>query len=253
MARARRDTAEYLASAIELAAYHPKFSKFKKRKRLEPWEKSWIARTENIYRYVKDLRPVSKKVAKQFPELLYRPTTTIKKGARQGQTRTHKPIPAVQMANVGDDFAILGSVAENFYVIKSNGRTWVYWRLPDASVPTIREAGQDAFHDPYTYEIEQVLDLAEQAFKRPETKAVYLWGEQGRIGAPMPSMQQFARWIQTDYSQYQNTDRWVRGIAVLIGDVGETITREQFKSFSPKRPKKERVYKRKRKKRGRKK
>jgi hypothetical protein len=250
MARTRRETVEYLSSAIELSALLPQFKKFKKRKRLEPWEKSWIARNENIYRYTKDLRPVSKREAKQFKELLYSPITTVKKGSRKGQERHHAPISAVQMANVGDDFKLLGRVGRNLYIIRSNGRTWVYQRLDDTDTRAMRDAGEDAFTDPYTYEIEKVIKLAEEAFKRPETKAVYLWAEQGRVGAPQPSLQQFARWIADDYSRYENTDRWVKGIAILIGDVGERITLQQYRDFSPRRAPKERDYsKRKRKKR----
>jgi len=252
MARTRRETAEYIASAIELASFHPKFKKFKKRKRLLPWEKSWIARTENVYRYVKDLRPVSRKEAKEFPELLYSPVTLIKTGPRKGQERQHAAIPAVQMANVGDDFKLIGRIGAHLYIIRSNGRTWVYWKLDDVGTRKMREAGKDAFTDPYTYEIEKVIKLAEQAFDRPETKAVYLWAEQGRVGAPMPSLQQFIRWIEDDYSRYENTDRWVRGIAILVGDVNERISLREFASFSPRRVKKPRDYsKRKRKKKRR--
>lgn len=249
MARSRRETAEYIASAAELAAILPKFKKLSKRKRLKPWEKAWIARTENVYRYTKDLRPVSRKEAKEFPELLYTPTTIIKSGPRKGQERHHAPIQAVQMSNVGDDFKLIGRIGADLYVIRSNGRTWVYWGLGDTRVRAMREAGTEAFTDPYTYEIEQVIALAKQAFTRPETKAVYLWSEQGRVGAPMPSLQQFIRWVADDYSRYENTDRWVRGIAILIGDVDERISLREFASFSPRREPKPRDYsKRKRKK-----
>jgi hypothetical protein len=242
MARTRRDTAEYLSSANALASILPQFSKFKKRKTLKPWEKSWIARTENIYKFTHDLRPVTKKEAREFPELLYKPVTTIKKGPRAGQARHHAPIRAVQMTNVGDDFKILGRAGPDLYVIQSNSRIWVYWRLSDTHVRTLREAGEEAFDDPYTYEIEAVIELAKQAFARPETKAVYLWAEQGRVGAPMPSLNQFIRWIADDYSRYENTDRWVRGICILVGDVQERISLREFASFSPRREPKPRNY-----------
>lgn len=249
MKRTRRDAAEYLGSAGELAQFLPQFKKFGKRKTLKPWEKAWIARTENVYRGIHDLRPVSKREAREFPELLYEPTTTVKKGPRQGQTIRHAPIQAVQQSNAGDDFKILGRVGARIFVIRSNGRVWVHWHLPSVKPRAMGKAGEDAFTDPYTYEIEGVIKLAEQAYARPDTKAVYLLAERGRVGAPMPDLKQFIRWLADDYGRYENTDRWVKGIAILIGDEKEKISLRQFASFAPKREKKPRDYsKRKRKK-----
>ena len=139
--------------------------------------------------------------------------------------------------------------------MNSNGRTWLYWRLNegnkgDTKPSRMKKFGVRSFNtitykndetgeeikgpdidDITGFDIEKIIELSRHAFENPTTKAVYLWAESGRVGIPMKSHNKFMEWIIADYSTYKQTDRWVNGLAILIGDVGEKITRKEFASF----------------------
>lgn len=238
MARRKRDLESYLESVKTLAPFIPSLKKYKKRKRLKPAEKSAIARKENIlrqtYTQIDHLIPVSKRKARELRNILYEPETIIKSGKRKGQTLRHHFIQAVQLRNVGHDARILKKVDQNIFVV-SNGRTWVYWKLPDVRPKALEKAGEAAFTAPDAYDIERVIELARQAFENPTTKGIYLWAESGRVGFPMKRLSDFVRWIKEDYSQYANTQKWVQGIAILVADVGEQISTREWVSFTPTR------------------
>lgn len=228
-----RDVASYLESAKELAKFIPALKKYKKRKRLTRWEKAAISRKENIVRYTDYLIPVTKKQARELKDILYSPQTTVKTGKNRGKIIYHHGIQAIQLRNVGKDARIIKKVDQHIFVV-SNGRTWVYWRLPNTRPKTIAKYGEQAFTTPEAYDIERVIELARTAFKNPETKGVYLWGESGRVGNPMPSLRQFIEWVATDYAKYTNTDRWVNGIAILVADVDERISTSEWISYGTK-------------------
>lgn len=263
MSRNKRETGSYLESAKELSRFIPSLKKYKKRKTLKPSEKSAIARKENIlrdsYTQLEDLIPVTKKQARELKDLLWQPETLIKTGTRKGQTSRHHFVQALRLRNVGKDTHIIKKIDRNIYVV-SNGRTWVYWKLPDTRPKTLLKAGQQLFEEfdgeepeefeerepvkPDEFDIERLIELAKQAFERPETKAVYLWAETGRVGFGMKSLSNFIHWIRQDYASYAQTEKWVNGIAILIADVDEKVSLREFASFSKSRE--ERIEERKR-------
>lgn len=228
--RSKRDLESYLEAVKERYRFFPSLKKYLKRKRLNRWEKAAIARKEKLLRYTDHLIPVSKKQQKELKDILYQPETIIKSGKNKGKIVRHKAIPAVQLRNTGRDVRIHKIVGRNIFV-QSNGRTWVYWRLPKTDPKTMKKYGEAAFTSPEAFDIEKVIELARQAFENPETKGVYLWADSGRVGDAQSSLRQFLQWITTDYSKYTNTDRWVNGIAILIADVGERISTAEWDSF----------------------
>ncbi|MDE2021213.1 MAG: hypothetical protein KGJ13_12830, partial [Patescibacteria group bacterium] len=100
MSKPKRDTISYLQGAQNLAAFVPSLKKYKRRKTLKPWEKSHIARYENWLRYtLTELKPVTKKQAKEFKNELYKPETQVKKGKNKGRFVRHGGIQAVRFRN----------------------------------------------------------------------------------------------------------------------------------------------------------
>jgi hypothetical protein len=243
--RQGRPIQSYLESARELSKFIPALKKYKRRKTLKPQEKAAITRKEKIVRYTDYLIPVTKKQARELKDHLFQPETIIKTGKRRGQTQRHKGIQAIQLRNTGADTRII-SGGKNL-LIASNGWLWAYWHIPipkkNTATPSARELqlvkqyAEDAFTNPESYEIERVIALAEKAFENPETKGVYLWGESGRVGEGFTSLKQFIRWVSSDYSKYKNTDRWVKGIVILVAEADEHIAPSQWAAFGVKKPK----------------
>lgn len=237
MARRKRDLQTYLDSAQELFPYVPKLRRFIRRKRLKPWEKSYIARVENIvrqsYTNLDDLVPLTKKQAKDLKGFTYEPELIAKTGPRAGQPQHFHMFRAMQLRNVGEDVRIL-KVDKDKLVVESNNRTWIYWKLPpsNTSPEDMEEAGEEAF-DMAEDEIERIIALTERAFNNPKTKLVYLWTQHGRVGIPMRRVADFIRWIAKKYSEYQQTERWVNGIAILVADADEKVTDREIATFTP--------------------
>lgn len=229
MSKPKRSVASYLESARELAAFVPSLKKYRRRKTLTPWEKGAITRKENIIRYTDHLIPVTKKQARELKEQLFQPETTIKTGKQKGKIIRHHGIQAIQLRNTGKN--VLIKKVRNDIIVTSNGRTWVYWSLPSSNKSVIRKAGEDAFTNPDTFDIERVVELAKKAFDNPETKGVFLWAESGRVGEGTEDIESFVRWIASDYARYKNTERWVKGIAILVADVGDRISAKEWASF----------------------
>ena len=231
MSKPKRSVASYLESARELAQFVPSLKKYKRRKTLTPWEKSYIARWENIIRFTDHLIKLTEKQYQELKETcaLFEPTVAIKKGPNKGKLRVYKGIRAIQLRNTGKNVSIK-KVNQNV-IITSNGRIWVYWCLPSTNKSVIRKAGEDAFTNPDTYDIERVVELAKKAFDNPTTKGVFLWAESGRVGEGSEDLQSFVRWIASDYARYNNTERWVKGIAILVADVGDRISAKEWATF----------------------
>lgn len=234
MSRNKRELESYLESARELATVIPSLKKYKKRKTLRPAEKAAIARKEKIFREtytsIDNLIPLSKSQARELKDVVFQPETLIRSGPRKGQTMRHHFVQAIQLRNTGRDTKIIKKLGSNIVVV-SNGRTWVYWKLPNVKPSTLEEYGEAAFETPEEFDIERVLELAKKAFQQPETKGIYLWGDKGRVGSPFPTFKQFARWIIDDYQSYTNTEKWVNGIAILVADVNERISDREWNSF----------------------
>jgi hypothetical protein len=229
MSKQKRSLESYLDSARELAAFVPALKKYKRRRTLTRWEKGAITRKENIVRYTDHLIPVTKKQARELKDLLFQPETTVKSGPQRGRIIRHHGVQAIQLRNTGRDVTIR-KVRNDIYV-SSNGRTWVYWSLPSTTKSAVQHAGEEAFTNPDAFDIEKVVELARQAFENPTTKGVFLWAESGRVGEGTEDIETFVRWIATDYARYKNTDRWVRGIAILVADVGDRISAKEWASF----------------------
>lgn len=260
LARRKRETESYLESIQILAPFIPSFKKYKKRKRLKPAEKSYIARIENIlkqnYTQINDLKPVSRSELKYSKDILYEPETIIKTGRRKGQKIRHHFLRAQLMRNVGDDFKMKHFI-KDMWIATDHGRTWIYWKLPDVRSPSMREAAKTAFSmqeraeefneaeeddipvvQPEGYDIDAVIELAREAFEIPSAKGVYLWADKGRVGDVQTSFRQFVYWITHRYEKYQRVEEWVKGLAILIADVDEFITDEMWAVFSPTREQK---------------
>lgn len=233
--RQRRPIQSYLESVRELSKFVPALKKYKRRKTLKPQEKSAITRKEHIIRYTDYLIPVTKKQARKLKDHLFQPETIIKTGKRRGQVQRHKGIQAIQLRNTGSDVQIISGGKD--LLIESNGWLWAYWRIDNPTARNVKQAGTDAFENPEAYEIERVIALAQKAFDNPETKGVYLWAESGRVGEGFTSLKQFIRWIASDYAKYKNTDRWVKGIAILVAEADEQIPASQWAKFGAKKPK----------------
>jgi hypothetical protein len=241
MARRKRDPQTYIDSAAELSPYVPKLKRFSRRKKLKPWEKSYIARIENIirrsYTNIDDLHPVSKSQAKKLKGYLYEPEIMVQSGPQRGQHRSYKIFQAMQFRNVGDDFRI-DRVLDDKLIVRSNGRTWIYWKLPRISKQRMIEAAEEVFEDtaPDDFNLERLAELAGEAFDNPKAKLVYLWSVQGRVGFPMRSLKQFIQWISESYLQGQSGAKlkeiWVNGLAILVADVDEYISRSEINSFT---------------------
>jgi hypothetical protein len=233
LSRIKRDTQSYLEAVKELAPFIPSLRKYSRRKKnLKPQEKAAIARAENIFAEAKadHLVPVNKRTARIMHDQLYRyeHETTIKRGQRKGQKYTKiYTFQGIQLRNTGKDVTIKRVNRDMF--VTSNGRLWVYWQLPDTSSPAMRKAGREAFNEASV--IDQAIELARKAFKNPETKGVFLWATSGRVGEGFETLEEFIKWIWTDYSTYQNTERFVKGIAFMIADVGDTISTAEWSSF----------------------
>lgn len=236
MAKKKRDSQTYLDSVQELYAYVPRLRRFAKRKKLKSHEKAYIARIENIvrrsYTNLDDLIPLSKKQARDLKGYTYEPEVTATAGKFAGQPRRYHFFRAIQLRNVGED-ARIQSVDKDKLVVESNGRLWIYWKLPPGPTPDeMAEAGEDAF-DMEDSELERMVALTERAFRNPKTKLVYLWTAHGRVGIPMKSVRGFIHWTIKKYSEYQQTERWLNGIAILIADSHEAITDREIATFTP--------------------
>lgn len=233
--KSKRPVESYLDSAKNRAKFIPSLAKYKRRKTLTPAEKAAIKRAENMLPYTDYLIPVKGKKAEKLRRagVLHTPETTIKTGPNAGKIVRHKPIAAVQLRNTGKDAAI-DMVTDEAMLAKSHGRPWVYQFVEPLTKAGIAEAAEDAFFDPASYEIEKVIEMAQRAFANPVTKAVYLWAESGRVGDAFETLSEFVAWLEASWRRYKNVDRWMRGIAILVGDAGETISDAEWASFGTK-------------------
>lgn len=206
-----RTVADYLASAKRMAPFAPSLRKYCRRKTLSPQEKSAITRKEKILRTAYNLKPVSKKLAKELKASLYAPG-----------------IRAVQFNNISPHAKIRRIKKD--VLIESNGRDWLYWKLPDTSRQEFEDAAEDLFGEDdendeqveqriiETFDIEKLEKLAKRAYQHPFVKTVHLWTKQGRVGEGFNTIGEFMQWLYHEYSKYQDTERWVNGIAFLLED-----------------------------------
>lgn len=204
----------------------PKFKKYRKRQTIKPHEKGQITRMENALKFADSLISVDKRQAKQLKEQLYQPTHTTKSGR---VVHIHG-IQAVQFRNTSSK-AKIKRVVRGKALIEDQGFLWLYSATDDFKPRTILQRGREAFTMPESYEIEKVLEAAKRAFANPETKAVYLWAQAGRAGGGFRDFKTFARWVKRDYSQYKNTEKWVRGISILVGEASENVPRDAWRKF----------------------
>lgn len=231
MSTPKRDISSYLQAARELAPFITSLTKYKRRKKnLTPQEKSAIARAERLFArsHADHLIPVDTRTAKDLGAELFEftETTTIKKGPNKGKpiTRKHR-FQAIQLRNTSPK-ATFKRLNRNM-IVETNGRLWVYWKLRDKSVPAVEEAGSRAFQD----DIEAVIELAREAFDQPTCKGVYLWAQSGRVGEGTKTLSEFVQWVYESYSHYVDTNKWMKGIAILIADVGDYVSPAEYRKF----------------------
>lgn len=205
MAKNKRPTLDYVDAARRMSRFVPGVARFKRRKTLKPWEKAMIARYEKRLRYADNLFPVNAKQAAKFHGQLYAP------GVR-----------AIQLKNVGRDTRV--KVVKDNLIVTSNGRTYLYWRLPRKVVRTkkgMRAAGKTAFE--LDFPMEQVAELARVAFEELHPQAVYLWNPQGRAGAGFADLKQFLLWLNANWNsgRYSYQEKWVNGLVILLHESDE--------------------------------
>lgn len=196
--KSKRTNADYRASADELARFVPslKFSKRKKEfTRAEKWRVSYW---QKRLRYMPNLIPLTKSQMKKM----------------KGQTISPL-VQAIQLSNVGKVEKIRFVNKEMF--VGANHRTFLFWRTKDLSEYGMQKIAKRTFDQQYP--LEQIARLAELAFEKPTTKAIYLWSDHGNVGEPFLDIKAFVEWLLTDYSKYKNVHRWVNGIAILLHDV----------------------------------
>lgn len=206
----RRPDSDYIQSANKLSSIVPKLKKFKRRKKLTRAEKANIRKKERQLKYMDHLIPVKKKDLKTLRPFMVGPG-----------------IQAVQLRNTGNNVKL--SVLNGDMLIESNGRLWLYWSLDKLHSSDMAKAGETAFGIRGAFPMEQILELAQLAYNNPRTMAVGLWTAQGRVGNPFPSMRQFLEWITLSYSTYADVEKWVNGIAVLISDSDEKLSRDDVR------------------------
>lgn len=226
MARKKRETASYLSAARRLAPYVPRLAKYKRRKTLKPSEKAAISRYENLIPFTTDLKPVSKRRESELKEFFYRPITTVLTGKRKGQRVEHGGIRAIMMRNTADDVDI--QKIDKGLMLESNGRQWVYWKLPEVTKKAIQEMAEAAFESPEAYQVDRVIELAKAAFANPKTKGVYLWTIKGRSGKPIKTFKSFLNWLHERWEKYENQDEWIKGLTIMVADAGEKISDREW-------------------------
>lgn len=194
----KRDVASYIQSAERLAVFAPSLKKYKRRKRLNRWEKGAISRKERVLRYAHNLHPVSKKQALKLKDKLFAPG-----------------VQAIELRNTSEHAAV-HFVRDDLF-ITSNGRTWLYWDLEKFTKSALAHAGEIAFHQVRNaFPIEKIAELAERAFKKPKTKEVYLWATSGRVGEGFEDLESFMEWLAESYGGYNEPQNWIRGLAIRL-------------------------------------
>jgi hypothetical protein len=232
MSRAKRSTADYLASARKNSIFAPSLRKYKRRKKLKPAEKGAITRKENALKGSYNLKPLTKKQARKMRDVLYAPG-----------------VAAIQLSNTGEEVKIHVTEDKNMFVT-TNGRTWVYWHLSELKrieydqlldegyseeearelvgeeqQGVMVEAGKKVFTSIIreAFPVEKIIRLAEKAFKKPHVHMIGLWTNKGRVGEGFRTFDEFKQWVFADFSTYANVEKWVNGVAILIAERGERI------------------------------
>lgn len=201
----QRSNADWVHVAEKLSKFAPGLKKYRRRKKLNSGEKSAIAHKEKILRYSENLIPI--------------PARDRKKALKEKWDLFAPGVFAMPLGNTGKDAKII-HVAKHM-TVTSNGRTWVYWRLPNIETGAMEKAAEKAFTEfEATFDIEKLAKLAKKAFEDFKLIKVYLWAKQGRVGFGYKTFNEFTQWLYEYYSQYQNTEEWVEGIAIKIEDDG---------------------------------
>lgn len=198
-----RTDRSYIESARAISKLAPGLKKYArmhlKTAKLTPAQKGAIAHKEKLLRYAHHLIPVKGKTARELKDKLFAPG-----------------INAIQLDHTNDHAKIRR--VNNQIFVTNNGRMWLYWTL-DAKPSSMKRGAKKAFENPSTvFPMERIANLVDKAFKRPTTREVYLWAASGRVGSGFESLKQFMRWFNRAYGGYRETAKWVRGIAIRLGE-----------------------------------
>lgn len=210
--RERAASKAALETAKRLKELVPALKPLARKSRLTPAEKAKITHYAKELRGVTDLVPVSKKVAKENPSYLFKPG-----------------VQAIRFANISST-AKVEPQGDGFF-IETNGRTWLYWPLPKATVRNkkgqLKDVAAKAFQAQFP--IELAAALAEKAFKTLNVEVISLWTHAGRNDATFKTLNQFIFWMnqkwqagryvttrEGGYEQESDPGAWINGIAVAI-------------------------------------
>lgn len=189
-----RPDSSYVDAAKRLAPFAPSLSKYKRRKRLNRWEKAAIARKEKLLRNIDNLVPLTKKQAQILGrDKLWQP----KEGAGlQG-------IRAIRLSNVNFERGVqqVRITKKDGLQIISGNRLWTY-------VPT-------------SADIQDLADSAAALFKKYNNKIlIALWTVKGRSAASYGDLPRFLQFLIERYNTYADPDDWVLGLAWVRKDFG---------------------------------
>lgn len=222
--RERAASKKSIATAKKISSVVPSLKKLASKTRLTPAEKAKITRYAKEVAHVNTLRPISKKVAREHPEYLFK-----------------KGVQAINFSNVSST-AKVEYTGDGFF-IESNGRTWLYWPIHKKTKRTIkndlRSNAEKIFNAQFP--IEQAAALAEKAFKNPKVEAVSLWTHAGRADATFATLNQFVFWMnkrwqagryvtirEGGYEQASDDPgAWINGIAIQLRQAQKKIKKTQ--------------------------
>lgn len=203
-----RPDSSYVDAAKRLAPFAPSLSKYKRRKRLNRWEKAAIARKENLLRNVDNLVPVTKKQA----EILGRDKLwQAKEGAGlQG-------IRAIRLSNVNFEQGVQQvriTKKEGLQVI-SGKRLWTYV--------------------PVKPDIQSLADAGAELFKLYDNQiAIAIWTVKGRGAQSLGDLSEWLQFLVERFNTYKDPDDWCLGVA-WVPDDKEKPNKKPFRRRKRKR------------------
>lgn len=226
----KRPIAEYLDAARKLSKFAPGLKKYARRhKRLSPWEKGAIARKEKLLAYTANLIPVSAKMAKAKPHILFVPDVYKYRRDKEGKLvynkEGHKILekkpgkgPQGIRAILGHNFGRIDTAPHinrqtDDVELASNNRKWRLREIPDNAKPFKRR-----LEDTAKYTFEHLADMARDAFNRPTTTAIYMWTNKGRAGDGFRDFDEFVLWLEKKFEKYEDPEEWMLGLAIRSGE-----------------------------------
>lgn len=179
----KKDDAHYINAVKQLGAFAPSLKKYKRRKKLNRWEKAAISRKVNYFekniQSAEILHPLSAAQAKALSDK----TPIVGGGFR-----------AVKLRNTNKDATI--RIVNGRLRVRSSGRTFNYVSVSPVEV--------DAF-----------ISAAESIMNGNKRPTIYLWFRQGRATGGSKIPQEIFQSIVNFFQQYKHSGEFILGLAYL--------------------------------------